>query len=321
MGGWRILHIGDENKLPAWLYKLVRHSDVYESVKGIEEGINKLKTQKFDLVIVPIEKSHDAVKKRLIDAAKASNSEVDIIYTKNIVSGGAGLGFYCNAANIENIVHNAKFLGVAETHDFLSLVEGVGMTSHIASLTIVAGDTTGVIYFKMGNIVHAETGDLKGREAFIEMVSWNGGVYFVEEGLEPPEETINVPIDSLLLEIISKMEESQNPYDKFIKVLMMELPAEVKWGAVFKGGNVVSSVGEKLNDSLVETINNFFSPFSQLIGKPTNITIEFDDYWVTVRQLVSDLFVVIGFKGNPFIVNYVLGKNLEKYGIKKFFIR
>ena len=315
MGMWKVLHIGKEDRLPGWLYRLVSHSDVYESTDTIEEGLKKLKEQKFDLVIIGIDRFHDAVKHKIREIALASNPNVDIIYAKQIQSSSGGMGFYYNASQVEDVAFNSKFWGIAETQDFLSLIEGVGMTSHTASLTIISGNSTGVIYFRTGNVVHAEVNGIKGKEAFTEMVSWKGGIYFVEEGMEPPEVTIDSSIDSLLLEIISKIEERNNPYDKFIKILMMELPADIRWGIVVREGEIVSRVGENIDETVVKHVKGFMDRLADVIGEVSHANLECEDYWVTARRLTSDTFVMVAFQGNPFIVDYVLAKNLEKYGV------
>lgn len=310
-----MLYIGREEKLPGWLYRLVSHSAECECVDTIESGIEKLRNRKYDLLIIGLERFHDAVKQRIREVAKETNPEIDIIYTKHLSSTFAPIGFYCNAARLEEMVKNSRFWGVSESHDFLSLIEGIGVISHSAALTIISGDFTGVVYFKEGKILHAQAGDAKGREAFSMMLSWKGGIYFVEEGIEPPEITIDAPVDSLLLGIISQMEETKNSYAQFIKILLMELPGDVHWGAVITNGKVMGALGEGPKGPILGFLNQISQKVEWIIGKLNHINIEFDNCWVTLRRLSENSFVVVSFKGNPYIVDYALQKNLEKYGV------
>ena len=315
MTEWKVLYIGKEEKLPRWLHRLVSHSSNCECVDSIESGIEKLRDRKYDLLIIGLERFHDAVRHHIREIAKEINPEMDIIYTKHLSSTSAPIGFYCKAARLEEMVKNSRFWGVSESHDFLSLIEGIGVISHSAALTIISGDFTGVVYFKEGKILHAQAGDAKGREAFSMMLSWKGGIYFVEEGIEPPEVTIDAPVDSLLLEIISQMEEAKNSYDQFIKILLMELPGDIHWGAVITNGKVVGALGEGPKGPILEFITQFCSKLESITGKLNHINIEFEKYWVTLRRLSENSFVVVSFNGNPYIVDYALQKNLEKYGV------
>jgi len=57
----------------------------------------------------------------------------------------------------------------------------------------------GRIWFERGEICHAETADLRGEEALIEMISWPGGSIVEVVASAPPERTIDMPWQSLLM--------------------------------------------------------------------------------------------------------------------------
>jgi CheY-like chemotaxis protein/predicted regulator of Ras-like GTPase activity (Roadblock/LC7/MglB family) len=68
----------------------------------------------------------------------------------------------------------------------------------------------GVIYFEDGNIVHASVDDLKGEEAFYEILSWEGGSFSIEKGVKAPEDTIVKGWQTLLLEALKRADESRS---------------------------------------------------------------------------------------------------------------
>lgn len=70
-----------------------------------------------------------------------------------------------------------------------------------------AGGESGKVHFQRGEIVHAETSDKSGMEAFNEIVSWKGGR--VEESTEPiAVPTIDRGWESLLMDAVRMIDES-----------------------------------------------------------------------------------------------------------------
>jgi DNA-binding response OmpR family regulator len=57
---------------------------------------------------------------------------------------------------------------------------------------------SGIIYFKDGNVVHAETGNLSGEEAFYEILKWDRGKFTLKSGMQSSKQTINQDWKSLL---------------------------------------------------------------------------------------------------------------------------
>ncbi|MBC7646370.1 MAG: DUF4388 domain-containing protein [Pseudopedobacter sp.] len=56
------------------------------------------------------------------------------------------------------------------------------------------------VFFEQGKVVHAYTGATKGVQALALLMAWNSGSFQFRAGVAPPERTINLPLDSLLLE-------------------------------------------------------------------------------------------------------------------------
>jgi len=72
-------------------------------------------------------------------------------------------------------------------------------------MVVTSGTSKGWIYFRDGGIVHAESVELTGEEAFYSILSWELGVF--ECDLEPPRvETIQESWDFLLMESMRRLD-------------------------------------------------------------------------------------------------------------------
>jgi CheY-like chemotaxis protein/predicted regulator of Ras-like GTPase activity (Roadblock/LC7/MglB family) len=77
-----------------------------------------------------------------------------------------------------------------------------------ARLTLHHQGKIGVIYFKDGGMIHAETGDLSGDEAIYSLLSWDNGSFRLKMGVEPAIQTIQKSWSALLLEGMRRIDES-----------------------------------------------------------------------------------------------------------------
>jgi len=68
----------------------------------------------------------------------------------------------------------------------------------------VRGKENGEIYIEMGNIVHAKTPDASGEYGFLTIMGWKTGRISFEPDEPPPERTIPIPSEQLLLNWSSK---------------------------------------------------------------------------------------------------------------------
>lgn len=75
------------------------------------------------------------------------------------------------------------------------------------SLNVRNENERGTIYFRDGNIVHAETKDLAGEAAFHHIMRWKGGEFSVNKESTIPQETIFRSWQSLLLESMRRVDE------------------------------------------------------------------------------------------------------------------
>lgn len=66
----------------------------------------------------------------------------------------------------------------------------------------------GTVYMHGGNITHAAHRDLKGAEAFYQLLAWQDGEFEVESDAQAPEITINEPPESIILEGLRRLDEA-----------------------------------------------------------------------------------------------------------------
>jgi len=125
-------------------------------------------------------------------------------------------------ARIENIVVRGAMRadgdsrrgrrGVTGNLENLSLpdiVQTLAIGMKTACVTLTSGDRQGRMWYDHGSPRHAETGELRGEEAFYEMLRWESGEFVIEHGATTPEATIERDAMYLLMEGLRLMDEGQ----------------------------------------------------------------------------------------------------------------
>jgi hypothetical protein len=90
--------------------------------------------------------------------------------------------------------------------DIIQLVSVSGKTG---AFSLKGGGTSGEIYLRGGQIVHAEVGDLAGEEAVYELAIWTEGEFVFTPGEEVPHTTIHKSNTNLLMEAARRIDEWQ----------------------------------------------------------------------------------------------------------------
>jgi hypothetical protein len=78
-------------------------------------------------------------------------------------------------------------------------------------ITVEYSQQSGAIYFRNGEIVHAEQGSRSGEEAFYQLIRWPGGRFAMENNAAAPNRTIENSVSYLLLEAHRLMDEDNGP--------------------------------------------------------------------------------------------------------------
>jgi hypothetical protein len=78
-------------------------------------------------------------------------------------------------------------------------------------ITVEYSQQSGAIYFRNGEIVHAEQGTKFGEEAFYQLIRWPGGRFAMQNNVAAPNRTIENSVSYLLLEAHRLMDEENGP--------------------------------------------------------------------------------------------------------------
>jgi CheY-like chemotaxis protein/predicted regulator of Ras-like GTPase activity (Roadblock/LC7/MglB family) len=79
---------------------------------------------------------------------------------------------------------------------------------NLAQLSLHSPGKSGSIYFKDGEMIHAESGELSGEEAIYSLLGWESGTFQLKMGMEPGLRTIEKPWSGILLEGMRRIDES-----------------------------------------------------------------------------------------------------------------
>jgi len=80
------------------------------------------------------------------------------------------------------------------------LLKMLGAGGQSGRLELTSGLDSGDIYLAAGAVVHAESGPHWGEQAFMRLIGWPNGQFRFDAGAEPPERTIERPLDVLVAE-------------------------------------------------------------------------------------------------------------------------
>jgi len=104
----------------------------------------------------------------------------------------------------------------------------------------------GIIFCSGGNIVHAVTGPLTGEKAVYELLRWNGGTFHLQNGVTPPERTIDRNWNSILLEGMQRIDEGEMSMEDRLNKLAQDL-SEM---ATVSGSVIVARDGTVLAEAI-----------------------------------------------------------------------
>jgi predicted regulator of Ras-like GTPase activity (Roadblock/LC7/MglB family) len=104
----------------------------------------------------------------------------------------------------------------------------------------------GIIFCSDGNMVHAATGPLTGEEAVYELLRWNGGTFRLQDGVTPPERTIDRNWNSILLEGMQRIDEGEISMEDRLNKLAHSLNEM----AMVSGAVIVARDGTVLAEAL-----------------------------------------------------------------------
>jgi predicted regulator of Ras-like GTPase activity (Roadblock/LC7/MglB family) len=89
----------------------------------------------------------------------------------------------------------------------IDLIQHNCMEHKTARLTLTQADESAYVFFDGGNITHATYNDDMGEEVIYQIISWEDGDFFLENGIEAPEVTITNNWSGILLEGARRLDE------------------------------------------------------------------------------------------------------------------
>jgi predicted regulator of Ras-like GTPase activity (Roadblock/LC7/MglB family) len=129
------------------------------------------------------------------------------------------------------------FVGAVSDMSLADIIQVKGSNRYSGSLVVEHRGNTGVIYFRDGEIVHAEQATLAGEEAFYAVMGWVGGTFRSEPKVSTTSRTIDQPLGFLILEALRRMDEAK-------KSSKQGQPAEATSS---REGSGMSEIGTKLS--------------------------------------------------------------------------
>lgn len=102
------------------------------------------------------------------------------------------------------------FVGAVSGMSLADIIQVKGGNRYSGCLIVEQSGNTGVIYFREGDIVHAEQANLAGEEAFYAVMGWAGGTFRSEPKVSTTSRTIDQSLGFLILEALRRMDEANN---------------------------------------------------------------------------------------------------------------
>lgn len=102
------------------------------------------------------------------------------------------------------------FVGAVSGMSLADIIQVKGGNRYSGCLIVEHMNKNGVVYFRDGEIVHAEQGALSGEEAFYAVMGWVGGTFRSEPKVSTTNRTIDQSVGFLVLEALRRMDEAKN---------------------------------------------------------------------------------------------------------------
>jgi len=115
------------------------------------------------------------------------------------------------------------FVGQILDLQLVDIIQMCCLGRFTTSLAVSSGDEEGLIYFRNGEIIHAEMGALEGAEALYIMLGWKEGRFASQKGVTTPKETISDRWERLLLEGMKRIDEDAIEEKRESSILLEEV--------------------------------------------------------------------------------------------------
>ena len=194
---------------------------------GTSSGLNALnqyRAQKLDLILADMDLA-DMDGLTLLEELRKFDPNAKVVLTTNLASKELiARAFRTGALDVLEKPLNFEFLtdkirelvsredraleGNLKMMSLASIVQINCEERNQAQLRLNYQGQTGVIYFRDGEMIHAEANGKTGEEAVYELLSWEDGAFQVQMGAQPSLRTITMPWSGVILEGMRRIDES-----------------------------------------------------------------------------------------------------------------
>jgi hypothetical protein len=99
------------------------------------------------------------------------------------------------------------------------LIQLVSLERLVARLRVQQGARAGCLYFADGAVVHAEFEGLEGEPAFQSILNLEGGAFELEPNVPSPRQTLDRPVEALLLDACRRRDEVDRAHNNGLGTL------------------------------------------------------------------------------------------------------
>lgn len=105
-----------------------------------------------------------------------------------------------------------RIQGQIEEGVLLNLLQYLNLNTATGLLRVQsARGVSGAIYTRSGQVVHAETQALEGVPALVALLAWKAGRFAFQSETKAPKQTVDKPLDALLLEVAYQTDHAVDP--------------------------------------------------------------------------------------------------------------
>lgn len=114
-------------------------------------------------------------------------------------------------------LNQSGFVGAVSGMSLADIIQVKGTNRYSGCLAVEHQGKSGLVFFRDGDIIHAEQGELSAEEAFYSIMSWVGGTFRSEPKLATTSRTIDQPLGFLILEALRRQDESENSLQRTLQ--------------------------------------------------------------------------------------------------------
>jgi DNA-binding response OmpR family regulator len=188
------------------------------------DALNQYKSESADLVVADMDLvGMDGL--QLLEELRGFDSQAKVILTttsatKELITQAFRMGsldvlekpldYQFLTAKIQELVsrEDRDLEGNLKMMSLASIVQINCEERNQAQLLVNFQGQTGTIFFRDGEMIHAEAGGKTGEEAVFELLEWEDGSFQVKMGAEPSLKTIDTPWSGVILEGMRRIDES-----------------------------------------------------------------------------------------------------------------